>query len=188
LIPVLQQATQEATRLSPEGQLLTARFDILRVQADKLLRRQGNWDEFLRFYQTTQLQAARLGPLPAAVQAPWSQIQALMADIARQRGQSIPPLGGPASQDLPFAEAVKRALTAVQDLEATLPPPPAGGDGARYQQARADLGSLRQSLQAGRAAQIVRDRRRLQLSRSALQLPQTRFWTLDQALDLVPVP
>ena len=190
----LNQALQQMPGVPPEDQVLGARFELLQAQRESLLRGQGDWDTFFRFYQVTQQQAVRHSPLPSALVGPWNQIQSLMAEIAPRHGRQAPPLASPTG---PLAARppsqlsppqVSQALAALQEIEGNVSGPPPGCDVTRFQQARADLTALRQSLQSGNPSRIVRDRRRVQLSRSALQLPESRFWALDQSLDQIPVP
>lgn len=189
---VLQRAAGQSASLDSERQILIARFALLQNQAEGLLQGRGDWDTFFRFYAVTQQQVSRLSPLPPAVADPWSQIQRLMAEIGRQKGQSLPPLQIPnatppeTATSVVSPETLRRAAAALDKIESSLNGPPAGCDLSRYQEARANLTALRQSLQSGKTAQIVRQRRKVQLTRSALQLPAARFWELDQALDMVP--
>ncbi len=188
---VLQRAAGQSASLDSDQQILIARFALLQNQAEGLLQGRGDWDTFFRFYTVTQQQVSRLSPLPPAVAGPWNQIQSLMTEIGRHKGQSIPPLQTPNATQPEIAtsvvlpETLRRAAGALDKIERSLGGPPAGCDLPRYQEARATLTALRQSLQSGKAAQIVRQRRKFQLTRSALQLPASRFWELDQALDMV---
>ena len=137
---------------------------------------------------------ARSGPLPGSLGANWTQIQQAVSDIGRQQGRSLGIVGqayvaGDAARISP--ETLQRALAAIQAIESAVGPPPA--ESARYQQARAQLTALRTHLQSAldhpkSVGQLVQDRRRFQVIRSALQLPPARFFELDQALDLLPTP
>lgn len=174
--PPLQQAQAAA------GDVLAARFELMNAQAQALLRGQGDWEAFLRFYQVTQQQVARAGALPPAVAQPWARIQAIMTEIGRQRGRPLPPLGErPVTSS--GGESMGAALAALIELEGELVGPPPGCDVARYQDARKQLAELRRALQKGDGPAAIRARRRFYVSRSALQLPAARFWALDQALD-----
>ncbi|MBT9586430.1 hypothetical protein IV102_24010 [bacterium] len=186
---VLQHAAGQSASLDSDRQILIARFALLQNQAEALLQGGGDWEPFFRFYQVTQQQVSRLSPLPPAVAGPWSQIQTLMLEIGRKKGQSLPPLSSITAEKATTAvlpATLSQAARALDKIELSLNGPPPGCDLARYQEARDNLAALRQSLQSGKATQIARQRRRFQLSRSALQMPAARFWELDQALDEIP--
>jgi hypothetical protein len=187
---LIRNTISQAPPLEPERQPIIARLELLTVQADNLARGEGDWNNFFRFYQETQIVIARSGALPGTLAGNWTQIQNLVSDIARGQGRSIGIVGlaynpGESGPTLP-PEVIGRALAAARQLEDSLGPEPAGAD-SRYHQARNALAALRKHLQSGsNLGQIVHDRRYFQVIRSALQLPPARFWELDQALDLLP--
>lgn len=191
---LIQTALQQAPPLDADRQPIIARLELLTIQADNLARGGGDWNTFFRFYQETQAVIARSGPLPGSLGANWTQIQQAVSDIGRQQGRSLGIVGqayvaGDAARISP--ETLQRALAAIQAIESAVGPPPA--ESARYQQARAQLTALRTHLQSAldhpkSVSQLVQDRRRFQVIRSALQLPPARFFELDQALDLLPTP
>lgn len=178
--PPLSQAQAQAT------DLLAARFELMNAQAQALLRGQGDWEAFLRFYQATQQQVARAGALPPGLAQPWARIQGLMAEIGRQRGRALPPLGEFPAAVSAGGEPLRAALAALNSLETSLGAPPSGCDLARYQEARANLAELSRSLQRGDPAAARKARRRFYVTRSALQLPAANFSAVDQALDRLP--
>ncbi|MBX3169879.1 MAG: hypothetical protein KF760_20920 [Candidatus Eremiobacteraeota bacterium] len=193
---LIQNALQQAPPLDPDRQPVIARLELLTIQADNLSRGAGDWNVFFRFYQETQAVIARSGPLPGSLGANWTQIQQAVSDIGRQQGRSLGIVGQAyaATDSLHLSpELVQRAMAAVQAIESSLGPAPGGAEGKRFQQARAQLAALRTHLQSALShpkslGQILHDRRRFQVIRSALQLPPARFSELDQALDQLPDP
>lgn len=192
---LIQTALQQAPPVDADRQPIIARLELLTIQADNLSRGGGDWNTFFRFYQETQAVIARSGPLPGALGANWTQIQQAVSDIGRAQGRSLGIVGQAyvAADAVRLSpEVVQRALAAIQAIESSLngPPPP---QGERFQQARAQLTALRTHLQSAlehpkSLSQIVHDRRRFQVIRSALQLAPARFAELDQALDQLPLP
>lgn len=193
---LIQNALQQAPPMDADRQPVIARLELLTIQADNLSRGAGDWNTFFRFYQETQTVIARSGPLPGSLGANWTQIQQSVADIGRAQGRSLGIVGQAylASDAVQLSpEVVQRALAAVQAIESTLGAAPGGAEGARFQQARAQLTALRNHLQSALSrpksvGQLIHDRRRFQVIRSALQLPPARFSELDQALDQLPNP
>lgn len=168
--------------------LMLARFELLQVQSEQLQRGRGDWETFFRFYQVTQQQASRLAPFPSHLQQNWDRVQSLMQQVARSRGRELSPV--PTARSAGAAPNPSGALQQVRQLESGLGSMPEAADPGRYQEARAHLTGLRRSLEAAAQAptpqnlkEVVRYRRLLQLSRSALQLNPARFWELDLALD-----
>lgn len=186
---MIHNTIAQAPPLEQERQPVIARLELLTVQADNLSKGGGDWNVFFRFYQETQVVISRSGALPGTLAANWTQIQALVSDIARQQGRSIGIVGlayNPGEAALAPNQSLQRAAQLAQQLESSLGPEPSGAD-SRYAQARAALSALRKHLQSGKnLEQVVHDRRYFQVIRSALQLPPARFWELDQALDQIP--
>ena len=188
---LVRTTLSQAPPLESDRQAIVARLELLTIQADNLARGGGDWNVFFRFYQETQAVMATSGPLPGTLAGNWAQIQDLVSNIARQQGRSIGIVGEayqPGTQVLASSGAFKTALQAAQRLESALGPPPPGAD-SRYLNAKAQLEALRNHLQNPKnLAQIIQDRRRFQVIRSALQLSPARFAELDQALDQLPAP
>lgn len=196
----LQQARGQSGGLEAERQTLLARFELLEVQAAGLQSGQGDWDTFFRFYETTA-EVADSRPLPGPLQGGWGRIQALMKDLARRHGRTLvevaPTQAAPSGSVAVGPEMFRRALQALVQIQQRLAGPPPGGNAQRYEQARQQLAQLGQDLQTGMEmlqqgrglpgyAQLLRDRRRYWLTRSALELPANAFWELDQLLDQMP--
>ena len=189
---LIQTTLQQAPPLEPDRQPVIARLELLTIQADNLSRGDGDWNTFFRFFQETQAVIARSGPLPGSLGANWTQIQQSVSDIARLQGRSIGITGqasAPTDATTLSPEILQRALNAIQTLEASLQPV----NDARYQQALAQLRALKTHLQSAQnhpksLGQIVHDRRRFQVIRSALQLPPGKFAELDQALEQIDSP
>lgn len=188
---LIRTTLSQAPPLEADRQPIVARLELLTIQADNLARGGGDWNVFFRFYQETQAVVANSGPLPGTLAGNWAQIQDLVSNIARQQGRSIGIVGEayrPGTQAVVPPEVLQRALQAAQNLESSLGPPPPGSD-SRYKQAKAQLEALRTHLRDPvNLAQVVQDRRRFQVLRSALQLAPARFAELDQALDQIPAP
>ena len=188
---LIRTTLSQAPPLEAERQPVVARLELLTIQADNLARGSGDWNVFFRFYQETQAVMANSGPLPGSLAGNWNQIQDMVSNIARQQGRAIGIVGQayqPGAQATVSPSVLQNALQAAQRLESSLGPPPPGSD-SRYQQAKAQLEALRTHLQNPKnLAQIVHDRRRFQVIRSALQLAPARFVELDQALDQLPAP
>lgn len=187
---LIQTTLQQAPPMDADKQPIIARLELLTIQADNLSRGGGDWNTFFRFYQETQAVIARSGPLPGSLGANWTQIQQAVSDIGRSQGRSLGIVGqayAAADTQRLSAEVVQRALTAIQGIESALQPV----NDQRYQQARTQLTALKTHLQSAldrpkSLGQIVHDRRRFQVIRSALQLPPARFSELDAALDQLP--
>jgi len=187
---LIQTALQQAPPMDADKQPIIARLELLTIQADNLSRGAGDWNTFFRFYQETQAVIARSGPLPGSLGANWTQIQQAVSDIGRAQGRSLGIVGqayAAADTQRLSPEVVQRALTAIQGIESALQPV----TDQRYQQALAQLRALKTHLQSAldhpkSLGQIVHDRRRFQVIRSALQLPPARFSELDAALDQLP--
>ena len=191
---LIQTALQQAPPMDADKQPIIARLELLTIQADNLSRGGGDWNTFFRFYQETQTVIARSGPLPGSLGANWTQIQQAVSNIARAQGRSLGIVGqayAAADTQRLSPEIVQRALGALQSIESGLGPAPTGPEGQRYQQALAQLRALKTHLQSAldrpkSLGQLVHDRRRFQVIRSALQLPPARFSELDAALDQLP--
>lgn len=198
LATTLQQALKQSAGLGAERQVFAARLEIMKAQTEQLLAGDGDLDLYFRFYAATQAQAAA-GPLPAPLQASWGQVQALMAQLARESNRPVPPAVNTAGDEALTAEKLEHAAQAAANAEAALGPVPPGLDRARYEEARQVLSALRNELQRAldelrrgdkRPASypaVLRQRRRWLVLRSALQLPSSRSLPLDQALERLPL-
>jgi hypothetical protein len=194
----LQQALKQSANLGGERQVLAARLEIMKAQTEELLEGGGDLESLFRFYAATQAQAAA-APLPGPLQGSWSQVQALMGQLARETNRPAPPVAGPAYDDALTTEKLEQALHAAAGVEAEVGPVPPGLDRARYEEARRALRSLRADLQRALVqlkagdkrpaayAGVLRERRRWMVFGSALQLPVGRSLPLNEALERLPL-
>lgn len=181
----LQQAQQQGAGLDEARQVLIPRFELLQVQSQQLLSGTGDWEVFFRFFEVTR-QQTQGRPLPANLQPSWNRIEALMAQLAQQRGQQLagPSATGPGDTK----QLLAAALQGVLQIEGRLQAKPT----SHFNAARRQLGELRNALQRSQNdsasyRSVIQERQRFYLMRSGLELDPKDFWNLDQVLEKLPL-